>query len=286
MESYNQKIHILACPDTFNLKDLLSTLSEAVRFSSCKTVPLEPFVSSQLLVSLLELAKPAYVVNKISEVALKYSIITSILGNFATRDDNKEYIDLLISRGFLQSISELISFVHSQEHQELFENIVLCLGNMVSVSESIRIKIFSTDLMDLIVLRYRIFEGYSSSAKFMIWLIANTLNSQFHLLDVLQFRLFNQVAEIFFKHPSEENFIEALWSMRYLLAKHSNLLERVQCILKSNFPNIIVKYVKKGMESNPMPEWMRNALEGLRFLYTKTGTSYCQAEFVDVLEYY
>ena len=175
-----------------------------------------------------------------------------------------------------------MTMIHSDEQGELFENVLLNVGNMIYVSEGVRMKLFGTQIMDLILLRYKIFEDRAKPAEYMVWLISNILNNKFHLMDGLQFSLFNKAVAVFVRHSNETNYLEILWALRYLLSRESNMIERLQCIMKTNILGLIAKHIQNGLEISPCPSWMAHSLEVYRCFCSKASSSYCNLDLVEV----
>lgn len=136
--------------------------------------------------------------------------------------------------------------------------------------------------MDLILMRFKVFEKQESSAEYMVWLLSNTLNSRFHMNDDLQFDLMTQVVKIFLEHQSNDNLNELIWAMRFFLDRESRVLERAQLIGKLNLVNILNKFIRQKLGNDGCPSWLAGALEALKLYYLKAGTSLCDPEFVAV----
>lgn len=210
-------------------------------------------------------------------------MVTRILGNFACKIDNKEFVDFLMERHFLTLLTELLNLVLTEKQQELFENILHNLGNLITITEATRLKVFDSGVMDLAISKYSIFENNDKVAESMVWILSNALDSRYHLTDDLQFDLFKLVVDIFLKHPSENIFKECIWSMKFLLARESKLADRIQCIVKSQLISIIIKHIKKNLGGVKIPDWIELGFDGLTEFISKAGTEQCSANFVEVV---
>lgn len=188
----------------------------------------------------------------------------------------------LIEKNYQNNLSEVMNLVHSSEQSELFENIVLNLGNLVCHSENVRIKLFSTNVMDLALMRFKIFEKRSSTAEYMIWMMSNTLNHKFHLNEDLQFDLMRGITRILMEHQTSSNLIETIWAMRFFMERQSRVVERVQLLAKLNLPNLLSKYIRQKLGLEDCPTWMSGAFEALREFYSIAGSSLCDSEFISV----
>ena len=71
LEQLNNRVHRAASVESFDAKDLDSTLSDIADLSVFKEFPLSHLVDSKLLVSLIELAKPKCISLHVSEEAIK-----------------------------------------------------------------------------------------------------------------------------------------------------------------------------------------------------------------------
>lgn len=160
---------------------------------------------------------------------------------------------------------------------------VLNLGNIINVTECIRLKVFETGLMDLALEKNQIFENIIGVSEDVSWLICCTLNSYFIMNDALQFELFSMLVTIFLKHSSEENFSKCILAMRFLLKRESKLADRIQCIVKSNLVTVIIKHIQKNLSTtSESTDLVALAFDGLADFLCMAGSSYCTSEFVQV----
>lgn len=206
-----------------------------------------------------------------------------ILGNFCSKQDSDEFVQSLLSRNLLRNLEDLLNFDLSGIQPELFENILLILGNLVSINEAVRFKVFETDVMNLVMGKYSQFEDNIETCSWMAWLITNLLNSKFKLMDELQFDLFTNLVKLYNRHNSVEIFKECIWSMEYLLHRESKVAERIQCIVQSNLIPLIMKQIRYFLSNQTTPEWSNLGFKGLAEFIGKAGSKYCSAEFTEVV---
>jgi hypothetical protein len=116
----------------------------------------------------------------------------------------------------------------------------------------------------------------------MVWFISNTLNNKFQFLDSHQFMFFAKAVEILVRHPSEQNLIEVIWSLRYLMGRESSKLERIECVMKTNFVGILTKEIIQQVDQGETPRWMDHAIEALRYYFAKAGSAFCAPNLLEV----
>lgn len=189
---------------------------------------------------------------------------------------------MLFDSNYLELLEVLLNSIHTENQQELYEGILLNIGNTINITKDLREQVFRTQLMEKALAKFNIFKENLSVAEYVIWLISNTINNEFDLRDDLQFFLFTEGVQIFLKHPSEVNFKETVWSLRYLLRRQSSRDDRIQCIRKSGLIHIIINQIQKYLGTLEKKDWIDLALEAIADYYAEVGPIDCSPDFVIV----
>lgn len=207
-----------------------------------------------------------------------------ILGNLCSKTDSQPLSEVLLAEGILKNMATILNLIHTEtteNQQELFDNILIVLGNLLNCSQATRLRIFETNVMDQALDTFPVYRKSIEVAETMAWLISNTLNPKYQLTDYLQFVLFDLLTNIYEQHKSEDIFKEWVWSMKFLLARESNISQRILCIDKSRIISTIIKQIQKTLASSS-PSWIKLGFEGLAEFIAKAGSAYCTPDFVEV----
>lgn len=204
------------------------------------------------------------------------------IANSFTKSEPDLLVENFIIKNFTGILEDVLNLVQTRDQSELFENILISVGNMITISESIRLKIFSANLFDLIFIKYDRFEEDPSVSEYMIWLLSNTLSDKFVLQDSLQFILIQKITAIFYKHGTEQNFVEALWAVKYFLNRKSKNFERLDCLEKTKFMNKVENYVKRQLGTD-CGDCLSLALDVLKIYYSLAGSN-CKPDLVEVTQ--
>lgn len=189
----------------------------------------------------------------------------------------------MIAEGYLNTLESALNIVYDLDNIELFENIALNVGNMMHISTSVRLEVFGTQIVDLLLMKYKIFEFKERPAGYMIWFLSNALNDKFDMLDDQQFLLFSKSINILVRHKTEENLLEAIWALMYLMRKTTHKVERLQTVLKTNFVGILTHELTLALNSETLPKWTEYGIESLRLFFIMAGSSYCSTQFLEVV---
>ena len=132
------------------------------------------------------------------------------------------------------------------------ENLLLCVGNLLTTTESLRSRLVEHRVLDKIVIaKFHSFTSNHKLCSHLLWMVTNYLEKRFVVTDTVIFSMLEKTFAALAKFPSRQNIEEALYIVFFSLTRKGKTAEKIDCLVQLGGIKLCLHYFTQhvGLEA-------------------------------------